>query len=234
MKDHSLLRFFSWNSEESKALESLLASLRKQLKECDNETPEEKLDELQKAIDEAQLKFDELRKIKFKVISVAAFKSLPHIELTELTDTQEFEQRKQVILTCTNVTEEKFNTLKSPDFIQLYSDICEFILTPSDQVKGHPLGGEDFCFDLLHPFTNEVEEHISHIKFTVPNVIHSQELAKIEDSQEREDFMFRVVTGLSKQDFEYLSLNDYLALKPQVGAFFLPSAGFFGQKTLSL
>ncbi|OEE41519.1 hypothetical protein A1QW_15360 [Vibrio anguillarum] len=189
---------------------------------------------MQRETDSVQKEAQALRTVKLKIISTASFKGLPHIKLTEMTPKQEFEQRKAVILHCAEITLEKFNTLHTPDFLQLYSDIIEFILTPSDEVQGKKLSGDRFEFDLLDPFENEAGEKFDRIKFQVPKVSHSAALAEIEDDEEREDFMFRVVTGLQKADFQYLSLRDYLALKPQVGAFFQQSAAFFHPATLNL
>ncbi|PMJ89865.1 hypothetical protein BCU12_01210 [Vibrio sp. 10N.261.55.A7] len=189
---------------------------------------------LQRKTDNLQAQVTNLRTVTLKTISTADFKSLPHIKLTNMTAKQEFEQRKAVILHCAELEFEKFNTLHSPDFLQLYEDICDVVLKPSDGIQGKKLTGDCFEFDLLEPFENEAGDKFSRIKFQVPKVQHSEAIADIEDDEEREDFMFRVVTGLQKEDFQFLSLNDYLALKPQVGAFFQQSAGFFRPKTLSL
>ncbi|MGL4223823.1 MAG: phage tail assembly protein [Vibrio sp.] len=195
------------------------------------ETSEDQLDSMQRAVDSASKEAEALRSVPLKVISTAAFKSLPHIKLSQMTPKQEFEQRKALILTCADISPDKFNTLHSPDFLKLYEDICAVILKASDETQGKKLDGEQFDFDLLHPFENEAGQKFAHIKFQVPKVAHSAALADIDDEDEREDFMFRVVTGLSKLDFNYLSLNDYLALKPQVGAFFQQSAGYFHPMT---
>ncbi|WED23085.1 phage tail assembly protein [Vibrio sp. JC009] len=229
MKQTSLLRFYSSDAQKSQELDAEIKSLRQELKQITNETPESEIANLQKQIDTLQAEADELKTVKLKTISVAQFKALPFIKLDQTTDAQEFAQREALIFACSDISEEKFATLSAPDFIQLYEDIRDLILKPSDEIDREKLGGNDFEFDLLHPFTNEVQEKVSHIKFKVPGVIHSRELANIDDPEEREDFMFRVVTNLQKEDFNYLSINDYLALKPQVGAFFQQSAGYFRQ-----
>ncbi|MFH0267238.1 hypothetical protein [Vibrio rumoiensis] len=106
-----------------------------------------------------------------------------------------------------------------------------FVSTPSDELKGTPLEVKDWTFDLLFPFTNELDDEIKTIRFTVPNVGSSELLAEITDDQEREDYMFKVVCGLEKQDLALLSINDYLTLKPRVGDFFLQSGAFFSPMT---
>ena len=181
----------------------------------------------------SKLKFFSRPEVALYGISVGAFKSLPHIAIDDemLTDKQSFQQRKALILNCADITPEEFNTLETPDFFKLYEDICDLILTPSDEKRGQKLTGKDFEFTLLHPFENEAGEKLSTIKFQVPKVVHSEALAELEDPQEREDFMFQVVAGLEPEDFECLSLDDYLALKPQVGAFFQRSAAYFRPAT---
>ncbi|MBT2946352.1 phage tail assembly protein [Vibrio anguillarum] len=236
----SILKFFSWDAAKSKTLEARLLELKNKLKQITTDASEDEIAALQRETDSVQKEAQALRTVKLKIISTASFKALPHIKLIEMTPKQEFEQRKAVILHCAEITLEKFNTLHTPDFLQLYSDIIEFILTPSDELQGKKLSGDRFEFDLLDPFENEAGEKFARIKFQVPKVSHSEALAKIEDDEEieadeeREDFMFRVVTGLQKADFQYLSLRDYLALKPQVGAFFQQSAAFFHPATLNL
>lgn len=234
MKLTSTLTFFSWDAEKSKACEVELVGLRKKLNEVTDETSEEQLASLQRAFAKVEREAEQLRTVKLKIIKTADFKALPHIKLTQLTAKQEYEQRKELILKCSELPLDKFNTLKSPDFLKLYEDICDLILKASDEIQGKKLNGESFEFPLLHPFENEAGQKFSRIKFQVPVVAHSQALADIEDDEEREDFMFRVVTGLTKADFNFLSLNDYLALKPQVGAFFQQSAGYFRPTTLNL
>lgn len=234
MKKISILKFFTTSAEQSKALEAKLIELRKQLKQITTDDSESEIEALQSEIERTQNEADALRTVQLKTISTAGFKALPHIKLTSMSAKQEFEQRKALILLCADINEAKFNTLHAPDFIQLYEDIVDIILKPSDELKGEKLSGSSFEFDLLEPFENEAGEKFTRIKFQVPKVLHSQALAEIEDDEEREDFMFRVVTGLQKEDFKYLSLNDYLALKPQVGAFFQQSAAFFRPGMLNL
>ncbi|MBU2897678.1 phage tail assembly protein [Vibrio hepatarius] len=173
-------------------------------------------------MDKVQAEAKALRIVQLKTLPIAEFKRLPHIKLDEkkMTHLQIFEQRKATILKCSKLTEKQFAVIKAPDFHKLYADICEFVLTPADLAQGNALDINKFEFDLLHPFSNEVEEQIKHIRFNVPLTSHSEALAELVDDEDREDFMFRVVTGLEKSDFEFLSTNDYLALKPQVGAFF--------------
>lgn len=230
----STLTFFSWEPEKSKAREAELVGLRKELSEVTDETSEEQLAAMQRILARAEEEAKQLRTVKLKIITTAAFKALPHIKLTQMTAKQEYEQRKELILKCAELPLDKFNTLKSPDFLKLYEDICDLILKASDEIQGNKLNGESFEFPLLHPFENEAGQKFTRIKFQVPMVSHSQALADLEDDEEREDFMFRVVTGLTKADFNFLSLNDYLALKPQVGAFFQQSAGYFRPATLNL
>ena len=222
LKSISILKFFSRDHEQSKALEEQLAALQSRLKAVSEETSETELKELQQQMDCVREKAKSLRTVQLKTMAIAAFKRLPHIKVDdeEMTNYQTFEQRKATILECSDLTKEQFDLLATPDFHQLYSDICEYILTPADIAQGSQLDSDQFNFDLLHPFTNEVQDEIKHIRFNVPKTIHSEELSKLTDNEEREDFMFRVVTGLEKRDFEFLSTNDYLALKPQVGAFF--------------
>ncbi len=231
MNQVSVLTFFSANTKKSEQLEAELIGLRSELKQVTTDTSEEQLKIMQRKIDAIDKEALELRTVKLKTITTSAFKALPHIKLTQMTPKQEFEQRKALILQCAEISEEKFNTLHSPDFLKLYEDICDLILKASDEIQGDKLNGDKFEFALLHPFENEAGQKFERIKFQVPKVAHSQALADIEDEEEREDFMFRVVTGLTKEDFNFLSLNDYLALKPQVGAFFQQSAGYFRQMT---
>lgn len=234
MNQVSVLTFFSANTKKSEQLEAESTGLRSELKQVTTDTSEEQLKIMQRKIDAIDKEALELRTVKLKTITTSAFKALPHIKLTQMTPKQEFEQRKALILQCAEISEEKFNTLHSPDFLKLYEDICDLILKASDEIQGDKLNGDKFEFALLHPFENEAGQKFERIKFQVPKVAHSQALADIEDEDEREDFMFRVVTGLAKEDFNFLSLNDYLALKPQVGAFFQQSAGYFRPTTSTL
>ncbi|MFD2177845.1 phage tail assembly protein [Veronia pacifica] len=165
-------------------------------------------------------------------ITFGAFNKLPHIKKGELSEAELFAQYKASIFACTDITEDEFSQLKAADFNQLSRDIAAFINSASDVLKGEPLDGETFAFDLLFPFDNELGETISQIRFEVPTVGHSEALAALEDDAERELFMFRSVCGLEKQDLEAMALNDYLALKPQVGAFFTQSAAFFRRTML--
>lgn len=230
----SVLTFFSSDAALSKRLESELGDHKKKLSQITTDTSEQELILLQGKIDGLQTQTTKLRTIKLKTLSTADFKALPHIKLKQLTDKQEYEQRKALILHCSELAPEQFNTLHSPDFIQLYENIADMVLKPSDEIQGSKLNGERFEFDLLHPFKNEAGDDITRIKFKVPKVVHTEALADLDEDEQREDFMFRVVTGLEAADFKFLSLNDYLALKAQVGAFFQPSAGFFRSKTLNL
>ena len=166
-------------------------------------------------------------------ISVKQFRELPHIHAEDLSAKQSFQQRKALIQVCTDITEAEFNTLSAPDFNTLATEAQTFVLTPSDDLKGKPLEVKDWTFELLFPFTNELSEDIKTIRFTVPNVASSELLAEITDQQEREDYMFKVVCGLEKQDLSLLSINDYLTLKPRVGDFFLQSGDFFNPMTFS-
>ncbi|WP_235284676.1 phage tail assembly protein [Vibrio coralliilyticus] len=222
LNNTSTLKFFSCDHDQSKKLEAQLAELKGKIKAVTEETPEQELEDLQSQIDKLQVEVKALRTVELKTLPIAEFKRLPHIKLDEkeMTHLQIFEQRKATILKCSELTEKQFAVIKAPDFHKLYADICEFVLTPADLAQGNVLNTDKFEFDLLHPFSNEVEEQIKHIRFNVPLTSHSEALAELVDDEEREDFMFRVVTGLEKSDFEYLSTNDYLALKPQVGAFF--------------
>lgn len=169
----------------------------------------------------------ESHEIAINTISVAQFRALPHINLTELSAKQAFQQRKALIQKSTDVTEDEFNSFSVPDFNTLAEEAQTFVLTPSDELKGSPLEVKDWTFELLFPFTNELGDEIKTIRFTVPNVGTSELLAEITDDQEREDYMFKVVCGLEKQDLALLSINDYLTLKPRVGDFFLQSGAFF-------
>ncbi|NAW66711.1 phage tail assembly protein [Photobacterium halotolerans] len=171
--------------------------------------------------------------LELKTLSVEAFRALPFMGVDgTLSAKQHFAQRKAAIMGCTDLTAEEFETFTAPDFNQLYSDISAFILKPSDELRDQPLTGKDFEFTLLFPFENELGETIEHIRFKVPKVAHSEALAEISDQHEREDFMFRVVCGLEKADFNQMAINDYLAIKPQVGAFFQQSGDFFRPTTL--
>ncbi|AUI88170.1 hypothetical protein BS333_17580 [Vibrio azureus] len=170
--------------------------------------------------------------VVLNTLPVAQFRQLPHIETEdELTAKQLFEQRKALILACSDVSKTEFDTLSVPDFNQLYDDICDMILQPSDALQGAPLNGASAEFTLLYPFDNEVGETIHKVTFAIPKVAHSEALADINEAQAREDFMFEVITGLQPSDLHFLSINDYLALKPQVGAFFQQSAAYFRPMT---
>ncbi|WP_417536353.1 hypothetical protein [Methylophaga sp.] len=164
-------------------------------------------------------------------ISVKQFRELPHINIEGLSAKQLFQQRKALIQACTDISEAEFNTLSTPDFNTLATEAQNFVLTPSDELKGKPLEVKDWTFELLFPFTNELNEEISTIRFTVPNVASSELLAEITDQEEREDYMFKVVCGLEKQDLALLSINDYLTIKPRVGDFFLQSGDYFRPMT---
>ncbi|HFQ4959192.1 TPA: phage tail assembly protein [Vibrio vulnificus] len=171
--------------------------------------------------------------VALNTISVSEFKKLPHIEQEDTLDQKQlFEQGKAAILACSDVSTDEFTTLTVPDFNQLFNDISELITTRSDLAQGQALNGKSTSFTLLHPFENEVGEKVTKVKFSVPTVAHSEALAELDDQHEREVFMFEVITGLQRSDFDYLSINDYLALKPQVGAFFQQSAEYFRQRTL--
>lgn len=98
-------------------------------------------------------------------------------------------------------------------------------------ITGHEINGETYSFELLVPFKNEIEEDFDRIRFHIPTVGHSENLALIEDVREREEFMFRVVCGLEKQDLDLMAMNDYLAIKPQVVAFFTKLGDYFPQAT---
>ncbi|MGR5061963.1 phage tail assembly protein [Photobacterium sp. DNB22_13_2] len=168
--------------------------------------------------------------IEIKPISLGAFRLLPYVNLgvdKDLSPSELFRQLKAMILACTDISNEEFEELSAPDFTQLHEDIRDFILKPSDEIQEKQLTGSDFEFDLLFPFTNELGENISHIKFVVPKVKHSEALAEITDDTERENFMFRVVCNLDTPDMDAMALNDYLAIKPQVGAFFQLSGDYF-------
>ncbi|HIF9067526.1 TPA: phage tail assembly protein [Photobacterium damselae] len=173
-------------------------------------------------------------KLNIKTISVGDFRKLPYVMKDELSSPEQFKQFKAMILACTDLTELEFEELSAPDFTQLHQDIRAFILTPSDELNGQPLTGTQFEFDLLFPFKNELNEDIGHIKFKVPKVKHSEALANIDDHYEREEFMFRVVCDLEKQDMDMMAINDYLAIKPQVGAFFQLAGDYFRPKTSKL
>jgi hypothetical protein len=121
MKLTSTLTFFSWDQEKSKAREAELVGLRKELNEATDETSEEQLATLQRAFAKVEQEAEQLRTVKLKIIKTADFKALPHIKLTQLTAKQEYEQRKELILKCAELPLDKFNTLKSPDFLKLYS-----------------------------------------------------------------------------------------------------------------
>ncbi|CDT72416.1 conserved hypothetical protein [Vibrio coralliirubri] len=182
---------------------------------------------------QSKLTFFSRESVTLKTIPVAQFRKLPHIETEqELTAKQLFEQRKAVIMACSDVSKEEFETLSVPDFNQLYDDICDLILKPSDELRGEQLNGKSVEFALLYPFENEVGEKINKVKFAIPKVAHSEALADILEERAREDFMFEVITGLQTSDLDFLSINDYLALKPQVGAFFQQSAAYFRPMTL--
>ncbi|PNQ69025.1 hypothetical protein C1141_06470 [Vibrio agarivorans] len=180
----------------------------------------------------SKLAFFARESVALNTITVTDFRKLPHIEAEqELTAKQLFVQRKAVIMACSDLKPEEFETLAVPDFNQLYEDICDLILKPSDELHGDVLDGKSGCFDLLHPFENEVGEKITRITFTIPKVAHSEALAELTEDKDRENFMFEVITGLQTSDLNFLSINDYLALKPQVGAFFQQSAAYFRPMT---
>ncbi|CAG9001765.1 MAG: hypothetical protein CENE_03792 [Candidatus Celerinatantimonas neptuna] len=170
--------------------------------------------------------------ITYHPVSLGDFEKLPYIEMEETTPAQEFEQYKALILAMTDLNEADFDELTAPDFLQLRQDLRKFTLTPSDELQHKPLDGQTFKFDLLFPFTNELGETISHIVFTVPKVKHSEALAKLSDDKARENFMFQVVTGLTKADVEQMAMNDFLAIKGQVGAFFTLAGDYFHPATL--
>ncbi|MGF1684808.1 phage tail assembly protein [Photobacterium minamisatsumaniensis] len=168
--------------------------------------------------------------IDIKPISLGEFRKLPYVNFgvdKELIPSELFQQLKAMILACTDISTEEFEELSAPDFTQLHEDIRAFILKPSDEIQEKPLSGSDFEFELLFPFANDLNESISRIKFVVPKVKHSEALAEITEDTARENFMFSVVCNLDKPDMEAMALNDYLAIKPQVGAFFQLSGDYF-------
>lgn len=170
--------------------------------------------------------------VTFRTISVAEQRALPHADVEEPTASQLFQLGKALILTASDLTEDEFNTLTAPDFNQLFNDISEFVVKPSDELSGTPIDGKTFEFDLLFPFKNELGESIQHIQFQVPKVKHSEALLALDDEREQEDFMFRVVCALEDDDLSLMALNDYLAIKPQIQAFFQLGADYFPPATL--
>lgn len=166
--------------------------------------------------------------IMINTISLKRFRGLPHIDVvTALSAKQAFQQRKALIQACTDLTEDEFNSLTTPDFNTLSEEAQSFVLTPSDQLKGSPLEVKDWSFELLFPFTNEVGESIKTITFKVPPVAASEMLAEINNDQAREDYMFKVVCGLESQDMALMSINDFITIKPRVSDFFLQSGDYF-------
>ncbi|WP_318438163.1 phage tail assembly protein [Photobacterium leiognathi] len=172
--------------------------------------------------------------LSIKTVTLGAFRQLPYVMKDDLSAMEQFKQYKAMVLACTDLTLDEFETLSVPDFTQLYQDISTFILTPSDEMNEQPLTGKDFAFNLVFPFTNELGEEINHIQFVVPKVKHSEALADIDDHYEREEFMFRVVCDIDKKDMDAMALNDYLAIKPQVGAFFQRAGDYFRPVTSKL
>lgn len=172
--------------------------------------------------------------IHYHPITHGDFEKIPHIKVVEnITPAQEFEQYKALILAMTDLTDDDFNELTAPDFMQLRQDLQKFTLTPADELNDQPLDGQSFEFDLAFPFTNELGETISHIQFKVPKVKHSQALTQFKEEFAKEDFMFQVVTGLTKADVARMAVNDYLAIKGQVGAFFTQAGDYFHPATLN-
>ena len=165
--------------------------------------------------------------INIKPISFGAFNKLPFIKKDKLTELETFKQYKAVIFECTDISNEEFNNFRAPDFNQIGADIQVFINTPSDILTGKEINGETYSFDLLFPFKNEIEEEFKKIRFVVPTVGHCEKLAELEEPVEREEFMFRVACNLEKQDLDLMAMNDYLAIKPQVNAFFMKSGAYF-------
>ncbi|WP_158161258.1 phage tail assembly protein [Grimontia hollisae] len=168
--------------------------------------------------------------VVIKPITVGAFYKLPHIKKDDMNDAEQFAQYKAAIFECTDLSDEEFAALTAPDFNQLSRDIASFIHQPSDLLRGEPLDGETFSFELLYPFTNELGEELKTVRFTVPTVAHSEALAEKTEDNEREAFMFQSVTALHKNDVDRMALNDYLAIKSQVGAFFTQLGAFFAPK----
>lgn len=171
--------------------------------------------------------------ITINPITFGDFNKLPYAkkESESLTDAELFQQYKAAIFACTDINEGEFATLTAPDFNTLSKDISQFINSSSDALRGEPITGNTFEFDLLHPIENDVGETISRIKFKAPLVAHSEKLADIDDVHEREHFMFRCACGLDEADVDRMSMNDYLAIKPQVGAFFTLTADYFRPTT---
>lgn len=170
--------------------------------------------------------------IVIKPITFGVFSRLPFIKKTDLSELEMFAQYKAAIFKCTDISVDEFNDFRSADFNQLASDIQIFINTPSNFLAGNEIDGETFDFTLLYPFKNELEEEFTRVRFEVPTVGHSEKLAGIIDPREREEFMYRVVCGLEKQDLDLMAMNDYLAIKPQVSAFFTKSGDYFPRATL--
>lgn len=164
-------------------------------------------------------------------ITFGAFNKLPFIKKDEISDLETFAQYKAAIFECTDISIEEFENFRAPDFNQLGADIQEFINTPSNLLTGHEINGETHSFELLFPFKNEIDEEFTRIRFQVPTVGHCEKLAGILDPIEREEFMFRVVCNLEKQDLDLMAMNDHLAIKPQVSNFFTQSAAFFPRAT---
>lgn len=172
--------------------------------------------------------------VAYPPLSRGAYEQLSHIKVTEnLTLAQVFAQYKTLIFAMTDFTPEQFEALTAPDFLQLCRDLQTFTLTPADELREQPIDGHTFAFDLLFPFTNGLGQTIEHIEFKVPKVKHSEALANIDNNDEREDFMFQVVTGLSKADVARMAVNDYLTIKEQVGAFFTQAGDYFHPATLN-
>ncbi|MFA0690634.1 phage tail assembly protein [Vibrio splendidus] len=172
--------------------------------------------------------------IAITTLSLEQFNQLPHMaKTTELDDLELYEQNRAAILATTDITEDEFEELTAPDFNTLSQAVINLVTTRSDELTAKPLEPNCFEFDLLFPFTNEVGEQISRISFSVPKTRHSKALAGLKDKQEREDFMFRAVCELDKEDLQKMAVNDYLTLKPRVGDFFLQSGAYFQKKTLN-
>ncbi len=169
--------------------------------------------------------------IVIKPITFGAFNKLPFIKKDEISELETFAQYKAAIFECTDISIEEFGNFRAPDFNQLGSDIQVFINTPSNLLTGHEINGETYSFELLFTFKNEIDEEFTRIRFQVPTVGHCEKLAGILDPIEREEFMFRVVCNLEKQDLDLMAMNDYLAIKPQVSNFFTQSAAFFPKAT---
>lgn len=166
--------------------------------------------------------------INIKPLTVQAWRTLPFINLViELTPSQHFKQRKALVMACTDITEDEFETFSVPDFNVLSDDIQSFILCRSDRLKGETLEVKDWHFELYFPYETAFKEIIKHIKFKAPLVAASAQLAELDNDIERENYMFSAVCGIDSADLELMTTNDYLTLKPRVGDFFTQSGDYF-------